>query len=253
MSSSKSTRAIPHRPDEFVSVLALDEPLFLVGGQAVNLWALYYQAQTIEFTPFVSRDMDVLGNRETARKIAEAAGVEPQYFPMRPPSNQVGVVMARSIDGQPLPIEILSSLHGIRNEDLHHPEYTMGIGASNVLVRVPGPIALLQAKIANSADLQQQGWQDERHVLILAKLMPAYLKDLLVSIHNGKIDERAMLKLLEYLLTVVTAPNAYSVLKRLHLDGPEFFSGIEVTSLSKLQSFLTLRLPRAFPMRHCSS
>jgi hypothetical protein len=156
MSSSKSTSTSSRRPDEFASVLALDEPLFLVGGQAVNLW-------------------------------------------------------------------------------------------------VPGPIALLQAKIANSADLQQRGRQDERHVRILAKLMPAYLKDLLASINHGKIDERAMLKRLEHLLTVITTPNARNVLKRLQIDGPDFFAGIEVRSPSKLHSFPTLHLPRAFPLRSSSS
>ena len=34
------------QPEEFAAVLATDEPLFLVGGQAVNLWALYYRERT---------------------------------------------------------------------------------------------------------------------------------------------------------------------------------------------------------------
>ena len=44
-----------------------DEPLgrhrLLVGGQAINLWALYYENRTKNLAPFVSRDVDILGDR----------------------------------------------------------------------------------------------------------------------------------------------------------------------------------------------
>ena len=38
--------------------------------------------------------------------------------------------------------------------------------------KVPGPIALLQAKIANVVDLKQNCRQDARHVIILTRLLP---------------------------------------------------------------------------------
>lgn len=49
-------------PAAFASVLAAKEPLLLVGGQAVNLWALYYGERTADLAPFVSHDVDVLGD-----------------------------------------------------------------------------------------------------------------------------------------------------------------------------------------------
>jgi hypothetical protein len=48
--------------------LATTEPVLLVGGQAVNLWALYHQDCTKQLAPFVSRDVDVLGDRQTERR-----------------------------------------------------------------------------------------------------------------------------------------------------------------------------------------
>ncbi|HCE43087.1 MAG TPA: hypothetical protein DET40_06040 [Lentisphaeria bacterium] len=234
-------------PQDFASVLATDGTLFLVGGQAVNLWALYYIGRTSDLSPFVSRDLDVLGDRETLRKIARIAGVKPQFFPMRPPSNEVGVIIAKGIDGQPLAVEVLSHLHGITNEKLCHPDYTIGIGEGGVLVRVPGPISLLQAKIANAADLVQAGRQDNRHVLILAKLMPAYLADIQASVTEGRSNERDMISLLEHLLSTVSSPKARRVLKDLRICALTMFSELKVMPSSKLHSFMTKRLKRILP------
>jgi len=233
-------------PGDFAAVLKADEPLFLVGGQAVNLWALYYHERTVDLSPFVSRDVDVLGNRETVSMIARIAGVKPHFFPMRPPTNEVGTVIARSTDGQPLAVEVLSHLHGISNEDLHHPQYTICIGDNGVRVHVPGPIALLQVKIANVADLSQAGRQDKHHVRILARLMPAYLADVQASVSGGRINERDMLNLLEHLLAVVTSKKARRTLKDLETCGRAMFSEIKPAS-SRLQAFMTKRLDRIMP------
>ena len=65
-------------------MLATEKPLLLVGGQAVNLWALYYRERTAGFAPFVSHDADVLGDRETLEMLGKLAGAKPQFFPLRP-------------------------------------------------------------------------------------------------------------------------------------------------------------------------
>ncbi|MFZ2653356.1 MAG: hypothetical protein WAX69_00430 [Victivallales bacterium] len=246
MSKRKTSDFAARPPGDFAAVLKADEPLFLVGGQAVNLWALYYHERTVDLSPFVSRDVDVLGNRETVSMIARIAGVKPHFFSMRPPTNEVGTIIARSTDGQPLPVEVLSHLHGISNEDLHHPQYTVCIGDNGARVHVPGPIALLQAKIANVADLVQTGRQDKHHVRILARLMPAYLADVQASVADGRINESDMLNLLEHLLAVVTPQKALKILKGLEICGRAMFSEFKPTS-SKLQAFMTKRLGRIIP------
>jgi hypothetical protein len=237
--------SIARQPEEFAAVLATPTPLFLVGGQAVNLWALYYRERTTGLAPFVSRDMDVLGDRETLSLIGKVAGVKPQFFTKGPSTNEIGVVIAVSPDGRPLPVEVLRYVHGIKNEDLCRPAYTIVLGASGVAVRVPGPIALLQAKIANLADLPQTGRQDSRHIRILAQLMPAYLADLQASMAAGRLDEREMLDLLERLLAVVTPRKARRVLASLTIPSRLLFSELEAAPPSKLASFLTKRLSKA--------
>lgn len=234
--------AQPRPLSDFASLLATKEPVLLVGGQAVNLWALYYESRTIELAPFVSRDVDVLGDRETLKALGVVAGTKPQFFPLRPPTNEVGVVIAKDPQGRPLLVEVLRYVHGVTNEELLEPAYTVAVGGA--FVRVPGPIALLQAKIANFAELTQAGRQDGRHVLILARLMPAYLGDVQRSVIADRIEERKFLEYLERLLAIVTGERAQKVWGELRLDPRPLFAGLGDKRLPKLQSFLEKRLPR---------
>ncbi len=121
------SEAEPRPPADFASALATAEPVMLVGGQAVNLWALYYHDRSMEFAPFVSRDADVLGDRATLEELGKLAGVKPQFFPLRPPSNEVGVVIAKDSSGLPLLIEVLRYVNGVNNEELRVPSYTLAI------------------------------------------------------------------------------------------------------------------------------
>ena len=234
----------PRPPADFAPLLAAKEPLLLVGGQAVNLWALHYRDRTSDLAPFVSRDADILGDRDTLATLGKLAGVKPHYFPLRPPSNEVGVVIAKDSNGSPMLIEVLRYVHGASNEALREPAYTLAIGERQVRVQVPGPIALLQAKIANAADINQSGRQDARHVLILARLIPAYLSDLRNAAHEGRLDERKLIEFFERLFAVVTFAKARRVLRDLSVDAQTLFAGPDPEGLPKLKAFLGKRLPR---------
>lgn len=235
--------AEPRPPEDFAGLLATKEPVLLVGGQAVNLWALYYHSHTAELAPFVSRDIDVLGDRETLTALGRIAGAKPQFFPVKPPSNEVGVVIAKDAQGLPLLIEVLRYVHGVSNEELREPVYTVALG--DVQVRVPSPIALLQAKIANVADLAQSGRQDARHVMILAQLLPAYLRDLQRAAVAEGMPERLLIDYLERLLGVITTVKAKKVLEALKIDSKGLFTGLGDQKLLKLAAFQEKRLTRA--------
>jgi hypothetical protein len=234
--------ATPRPPEDFSPVLATKEPVLLVGGQAVNLWALYYRERTAGLEPFVSRDLDVLGTRETLELLAKLAGAKPQFFPLRPPSNEIGVVIANDRDGNPMLVEVLRYVNGVSNEELREAVYTVLVGESKV--HIPSPIVLLQAKIANVAELDQSGRQDLCHVRILSCLMPSYLADLQQSVSDGRMEERRLVDALERLLGIVASVNGCATLKRLELDRRGLFSGLNRTGLPKVQAFLEKRLPR---------
>jgi hypothetical protein len=237
------SEAEPRPPADFAGFLATKKPVLLVGGQAVNLWALYYEAHTADLAPFVSRDVDVLGDRETLTALGQVAGAKPQFFPVKPPTNEVGVVIAKDPEGLPLLIEVLRYVHGVSNEELREPVYTLALG--DVSVQVSSPIALLQAKIANVADIAQTGRQDGRHVLILAQLIPAYLRDLQQAVVAGGMSERQLIEYLERLLAVVSSQNGKRVLASLEIAPAALYAGLGNSALSKLTAFLEKRLPRA--------
>ncbi len=233
----------PRPPGDFARLLATKEPVLLVGGQAVNLWALYYQDRTADLAPFVSRDADVLGDRETLLELGKLAGAKPQFFPLKPPGNEVGVVIAGDAGGGGMLIEVLRYVRGPTNEQLKDPVYTMMLG--DTPVRVPGPIALLQAKIANLAEINQSGRQDGRHVLILSRLMPAYLEDLRAATAAGRLEERKLIGFLERLLAVVSAKAASRVFAALKLDPLAMFGELRAGKLAKVAAFLQERVTRA--------
>jgi hypothetical protein len=235
--------AEPRPPEDFAPLLATNEPVLLVGGQAVNVWALYYESHTAGLAPFVSRDVDVLGDRATLEALGQLAGTKPQFFPVKPPTNEIGVVIAKDQQGLPLLIEVLRSVHGVSNEELREPVYTVALGETHV--QVPSPIALLQAKIANVADIAQTGRQDARHVVILTHVLSAYLEDLQKAALEGRLEERKLIEFLERLLDVVSAAKARKVLGQLQLDARGIFDGLGDDKLKKLPAFLTKRLPRA--------
>ena len=161
--------------------------------------------------------------------------IKPQFFPVKPPTNEVGVVIAKDAQGEPLLIEVLRYVHGVSNEELREPIYTVALGA--VQVRLPSPIALFQAKVANVADIAQAGRQDARHVIILARLLPAYLSDLQRTAIDGGMTERQLIDYLERLLGVVTAAKAKKVLAQLNVAVTDLFVGLGDAKLPKLAGF----------------
>lgn len=237
--------AEPRPLSDFAPLLATKEPVLLVGGQAVNLWALYYESRTSDLAPFVSRDVEVLGDRETLEALGKVAGTKPQFFPLRPPTNEIGVVIAKDLNGLPLLIEVLRSVHGVKNENLREPAYTFAVGETRV--QVPGPTALLQAKLANVADIAQAGRQDARHVVILVRLIPAYLADLQTAAIEGRMEERKLLESLERLLAIVTEKKNAKILGDLQLVARDLFAGLGHRQLEKINSFLGKRLSRNLP------
>jgi hypothetical protein len=239
--------AVSRPPDDFAQALAAPEPLLLVGGQAVNLWALHYSEQTRDLAPFVSRDVDVLGNRETLDLLGKLAGAKPQFFSLKPPSNEIGVVIVKDAGGSPLLIEVLRYVKGASNEELQEPSYEFAIGENQVRVRAPGPIALWQAKVANLAEIDQAGREDARHIVVLTRVLPAYLADLRASAAAGRMTERMLLELLERLLAVVTSNDGRRACAELGIDPRTFFRALDPTGLPKLKAFLEKRLPRALP------
>jgi len=234
-------------PEDYSNYLETEKPLFIVGGQAVNLWALYYAGVADDYAPFVSRDIDVLGNRDTLREIAILVGLRPNFFPLKPPSNEVGYVAPKDEADEPFLIEVLKWVNGVTGDELMTDSVIIGIGSKKVPVRVPSPVMLLKAKLANLDSINQHGRQDAKHVYILFRLLPYYLNDLVASVEVGKRTEREIVNILGTLLDIVSEARNQTSIKKLQLDSAELFKELPKNGLAKITSFTKHQLKRVFP------
>lgn len=234
----------PRSPADYSRYLATAEPLLIVGGQAVNLWALYYPDATTGLEPFVSRDVDILGDRQTLREIAALAGLKPCYFPMKPPSNEIGYVMPKDSADMPMLIEVLRWVHGASAEELSEQAVTFAIGEKKIPIRVPSPVILLKAKLANLARINQQGRQDEKHVQILFQVIPRYLTDYAALVQEEQRSERDFLSILDELLEIVTDEPAQKVLAQVGLAAKKLFADLPTEAMPKIAAFKKHQLTR---------
>jgi hypothetical protein len=177
--------------------------------------------------------------------LGKLAGVRPQFFPLRPPSNEVGVVIAKDSNGLPLLIEVFRYVNGVNNEELREPSYTLAIGERQIRVLVPGPIALLKAKLANVVDLKQEGQQDTKHVHILARIIPAYLEELRDAAAGARMEERKLIEFLEQLLAILTAGRNRKVLSELGIDAGQLYGTLNSEGLPKVRAFINKSLLRS--------
>jgi hypothetical protein len=140
------------------SKLTLDDDTFLVGGQATNLWAWYYQDKSDLLSPskpLTSQDIDYFGTFKAAQIFAEALGGKahkPSKDTMNTPST--ALVIAKW-DGQDLEIDFLNGVLGVSKRELEN-----GISVLRVSAQVDGlekeadialmhPILCLKSRVAN--------------------------------------------------------------------------------------------------------
>ena len=183
-------RVTPARPQttphDFRVVCEHESAPTVVGGHAVNLWAINYLTPQVPKANLVSKDLDIIVSKEGLPKLQQVPG---WVFQPRETKNwmdsRLGALRSTSPDGRPLLVEILHSVHGLDKSDLEASAY---IKADGVVYRVLDPIAMLKAKAANVRDIPQDGSpprQDRLHLQLIARCVPEFLRD----IHAGAVAE----------------------------------------------------------------
>ncbi len=112
-------------PDAYAPFVVRPNEQAIICGQAVNLWALIYLSKAPElqpFQPFVSKDLDVLGNEESFAKLrslgkwSAAALFKPK--PGHPNPEVVGALRAVRPDGSEINVEIRRTVYGLAASEL---------------------------------------------------------------------------------------------------------------------------------------
>jgi hypothetical protein len=143
---------------QIASKLTVDDAAFVIGGQATNLWAWYYQDKDPALRrdqPLTSRDIDYFGSFKAAENLAAALGgkaIKPTLDDMNTPNS--AVVLA-TINGKPLKIDFLNGVLGVTRRELEQGVAVIEASAEvegkerRAQIAVLHPVLCLKSRIAN--------------------------------------------------------------------------------------------------------
>jgi len=149
---AKSGRVRPR----FCAILATKDPVLLVGGRR-SISGRSTIGSNCRSGPFVSRDPDVLGDRETLSPSENWPVRNPSIFHCAHPATEVGRRDRQehewfaNADRKSCAMFMVPAMKNCANR------YTLALGEKTGTSAGAGPIALLQVKIANIVDLKQNG------------------------------------------------------------------------------------------------
>lgn len=186
----------------------------LMGGQASNFWARTYLsvepqlAAIQEHFGFVSKDLDVQGNRAAAELLADKLGTKLKPVSLREAfGNLLAGQLVVSVAGEPMKIEVLRRIPGLSEAEVNRLATTVSIAGAQV--RVLNPVAALMAKAWNVAHIRKEGRHDAEQLLALVCASRAYFRELLAAAKTQD-DLRHGLKLIERFLRFAELPTGRS-------------------------------------------
>jgi len=172
---------------------ATGRPFVIVGGQAANIWAAYYlprEPRLQAHFPFTSKDLDLVGTKDDAVRVAAAI----HWIVSAPPvlGGPVEARLSSQPEGGGLRVEFLREIKGVPHEAIlaYARENVVRVPGSDepLTVRVLDPVFLLHGKIRNSVDIEQdqpdKPRQDVKHVTMLGLCVPHFLEDVRVQVRE---------------------------------------------------------------------
>jgi len=195
---------------------ATGRPFIIVGGQAANFWAALYlprEPRLQQHLPLTSKDLDVIGTKSEADRIAEVI----KWHMIPPPvgGGPVQAVLSSEPEGRGVTAEFLSEIKGVSHETIveyaRENRIRSSDGAESLPVRVLDPVVLLAGKVRNAVDIEQNSpekpRQDLKHVIMLGLCVPHFLEEM----HQPAADEKARHEVCAKYVTMLGAlKNTYS-------------------------------------------
>lgn len=214
----------PRAVIDIVAILADDQRAFVVGGQALNLWAEYYSeraAELLEFRPYTSKDIDYFGQRAVAEKLAEGLGGTIQVPSPNNTTFQTAIVHA-TINGIDIDIDFLSHVKGVQRGledgvvDLIIPYEHEGAEAE-LAIRLMHPLHCLQSRVANVLDLGRTDDTSRRQLAAAPIIVRQYIADALADGERREAID-VLEALFRYLRSDLTGRKAHQVLRSDPID-----------------------------------
>lgn len=244
----RSGRASDPGPTEYVEILsdkATGKLPLVVGGQAVNLWALTFEKSAKDLAsqkPFTSLDCDVVASQAWVRTVASKHHLKYRTFRAGGASLAVGVIYIPLESGN-TEVQVLRNIRGLSQKQLESSAIELLFDDRQF--RVINPISLLKAKLANVVELDQAKRQDVRHVIILTYCVCGFLKMQLQDYKNKEITARDCVEICDFAAQVISSDNAARVASEYDVDFRNVIpkKDLKRVSESKFENFLSKRLP----------
>jgi hypothetical protein len=205
---------------DIASHLTLEDGAFLIGGQALNLWAEYYsKAQELaEYRPYTSKDIDYFGSRAAAQKLADQLGGQVTVPDPDDHTPHTAVVKAE-IDGATILIDFLGGVQGVRPKELEKGvveillPYTREGVSGRLSLPVMHPLHCLQSRIANLAVLGRTDSTAQRQAEAAPIIVREYIDE---ALRDGDHREatRTLQDLFHFLKRDLTGRKAYRLVNR---------------------------------------
>lgn len=197
------------------SLQASKAEYFLEGGQAVNFWAEYVDSRLegrplSPMRPFTSKDCDIWVSAGTWKTLKRNPAIRKGESPA---DGQLGIQTLS--EEPPRVLDILSSVYGIDAEEYPRlMERALDDGA----IRVIDPVYLFLSKCHCYRNLPQGDRQDERHVQMMAMILPEYLSLLIEDAEAGRVADRDLLKEIKLLKKIASSGICRRVMKVLEIE-----------------------------------
>jgi hypothetical protein len=219
------------------------DPVILVGGHAVNVWALTYQDRIGDLLaplrPLTSADMDIYATRNALMALHEELGGK---LLLSGPREITDGTLIVGVEPNTRELDVLRSVHGLPRL---HAQNAIKLEVCGHAVPVLFPHLLLEAKVANALKLDQRDRQDVKHVKIMALVLREFLRDVVAG--ASRANERDALELLKTVLALLGSANVREVALRFAIDFTDVMpaEALQATPLPKLAKFGSIELPRA--------
>lgn len=221
---------------------------FVEGGQAVNFWAEYIDSMDPArrlgaLRPFTSKDCDIWVSQRAWEQIKRHPGGTLRLG-TSPADGQLAILTLR--EEPPLVVDVMSTVYGIPARD--YPRLLERV-LDNGEMKVIDPLYLFLSKCHCLLGLDQSDRQDERHVRMLALILPEYLSFLIAGAAAEKLGDRAILKEIKLLRKILGTNACRRTLGRLEIDPDSLipWSRMETCGLKALAAFANAQLHHRRP------
>jgi hypothetical protein len=194
-------------------VTDLGRELVLVGGQAVNFWATYYEGRVPDLAreaPFTSKDIDFCGDQRAVRVCAERLGGTARVATFDDATPNSGTVVFVDGAGVTRTLDIVSAPFGLTSSEVGETALSVEIlddgGAPTGVTFFVHPVLCMESHVHNVVGLPAEYDNDHGRKQLRASILVAheFVRDVLDQRFDAEDPVRATMNLNERIFRFCT-------------------------------------------------